>query len=109
MIGMRSTGPITKLAIVASAAALGAPAALAWPGRPPVRPPSPPADGAPPPAWVETQTRSNWLAYGSYCWTPSDGHAACVDMIPPQSRPELPTVRVARGSTVRIHLAFAER
>jgi hypothetical protein len=30
-------------------------------------------------------------------------------MIPPQSRPDLPTIRASRGSSVRIHLAFAER
>ena len=78
--------------------------ALAWPGRPASPPPKTGTAGAPPPAWVETKTKSAWLAYGSYCWKTS-----CVDMIPPESRPGLPVFTVARGSTVRIHLGFAAR
>ena len=79
-----------------------APTALAWAGRPAGPPPKPPNPGAPPPAWIETQARSAWLAYGSYCW-----RTACVDMIPSDSRPDLPTFAVKRGTTLRVHLGFA--
>jgi hypothetical protein len=84
--------------------AIAVPTALAWPGRPATPPPAPPNDGAPPPAWIETQKTSAWLAYGSYCWKTS-----CVDMIPPNSRPDLPTFSVKRGATVRVHLGFAAK
>jgi hypothetical protein len=80
------------------------PAARAWPGRPTPPPPKPPNPGAPPPAWIETQAKSAWLAYGSYCWK-----TACVNMIPPQTRPDLPTYSVTRGRTVRVHLGFEAR
>ena len=83
--------------LVALALALTVPAALAWPGRPG----APPPKGAPPPAWIETSAKSAWLAYGSYCWKTS-----CVDMIPPQTRPDLPVFSVKRGRLVRVHLAF---
>src|SRR6266849_6917428 len=86
--------------LVALALALTVPAALAWPGRPGVPPPK----GAPPPAWIETSAKSAWLAYGSYCWK-----TACVDMIPPQSRPDLPAFGVKRGGTVRVHLGFTAK
>jgi hypothetical protein len=84
--------------------AIAVPATLAWPGRPASPPPKPPNAGAPPPAWIETPAKSAWLAYGSYCWK-----TACVDMIPPESRPDLPTFGVARGRTVRVRLGFAAR
>jgi hypothetical protein len=93
-----------RVAIALIAAALLAPAALAWPGKPAKVPPKPPNPGAPPPAWIETQSRSTWLAYGSYCW-----RTTCVDMIPPQTRPDLPLVAVKRGRTVRVHLGFSVR
>ena len=57
---------------------------------------------APPPAWIETPAKSRWLAYGSYCWK-----TTCVDMIPPQSRPDLPSLGVAHASTARVHLGIA--
>jgi hypothetical protein len=88
-------------ALVLVSAFVAVPAALAWPGRPAAPPPKPPNAGAPPPAWIETQAKSAWLAYGSYCWK-----TACVDMLPPQSRPDLPVLAVTRGRTVRIHLGF---
>jgi hypothetical protein len=50
------------------------------------------------------QAMSAWLAYGSYCWK-----TACIDMIPPQSRPDLPAFAVKRGGTVRVHLGFTAR
>src|SRR5919204_1098641 len=95
----------TPAVVVLAAAAITAPAALAWPGRPSSPPPKAPNPGAPPPAWIETQTKSAWLAYGSYCWT-NGGQAACVDMLPPQSRPDLPLIKVARGGVLRVHLAL---
>ncbi len=90
--------------VVLAALAVAAPAALAWPGRPEKPAPKPPNEGGPPPAWIETQARSAWLAYGSYCWK-----TACVDMIPPQSRPDLPAFGVKRGRTVRVHLGFTAK
>jgi len=35
--------------------------------------------------------------------------AVCADMIPPQSRTDLPTLTVRRGEVVRIHLAYLPR
>ena len=71
---------------------------------PPTGPP-PKAGGTlgtgPPPAWIEDGRRSRWLLYGSYCWK-----TACVDMLPPDARPELPRIRVRPGQTLRVHLAF---
>ena len=90
--------------VLVAALAVAAPAALAWPGRPTPPPPKPPNAGGPPPAWIETQAKSAWLAYGSYCWK-----TACVDLIPPQSRPDLPALAVRRGRTVRVHLGFAAK
>jgi hypothetical protein len=42
-----------------------------------------------------------WLAFSSFCWK-----TACVDYLPPQSRTDLPLVRVRRGEPVRVHFAF---
>jgi len=98
----RSLSPL--LAIVVAAGALAAPAALAWPGPPKTSPPTPPSAGAPPPAWIETQAKSAWLFWGSYCWK-----TMCVDMIPPETRPGLPTFTVARGRLVRVHLRFVAK
>lgn len=69
-------------------------------------PSSPPPDvggtiGAPPPAWIDSGRRSRWLAYGTYCW-----RTACVDMLPPESRPEPPRIKVRPGQTLWVHLAF---
>jgi hypothetical protein len=55
----------------------------------------------PPPAWVEVGRRSRWLAYGSYCWI-----TACVDMVPPQTRSDLPRIKVKPGQMLRVHLGF---
>jgi hypothetical protein len=57
----------------------------------------------PPPAWLETQTRSLWLAFSSFWKT------TCADYLPPQSRIDLPVVRIRRGAIVRVHFAFAPR
>ena len=80
------------------------PAAFAWSGRPSSPPPKTGTTGAPPPAWIETKTKSAWLLYGSYCWKTS-----CVDMIPPETRPGLPVFTVPRGALVRIHLGFVAK
>jgi hypothetical protein len=88
-------------AVVLAALGLAAPAALAWPGPPKAPAPTPPQPGAPPPAWIETQAKSAWLLYGSYCWK-----TTCVDMIPPETRPGLPIFTVARGRTMRVHVGF---
>ena len=90
--------------VVTAVPFLFVPVALAWPGRPTKPPPKPPSAGAPPPAWIETRATSAWLAYGSYCWK-----TRCVDMIPPQSRPDLPVFRVKRGVMVRVRLGFTSR
>jgi hypothetical protein len=80
------------------------PAALAWPGRPAIPPPKAPRPGAPPPAWIEAKAKSAWLAYGTYCWK-----TTCVDMIAPETRSDLPTFRITRGKTVRVHLGFVAK
>ena len=93
---MKARGSLVVLAL-----AIAVPSALAWPGRPASAPPTAPNPGAPPPAWMETQAKSAWLAYGSYCWK-----TACVNMIPPNTRPDLPLFTVKRGQAVRAHLGF---
>src|SRR5262245_60285680 len=90
--------------LLVSALALGVPSALAWAGQPAGAPPKPPNPGAPPPAWIESQAKSAWLDYGNYCWKTS-----CVDMVPPNSRPDLSTFVVLRGRLVRVHLGFAAK
>ena len=53
------------------------------------------------------------MAFSSYCWSkPAGGgtrKAVCSDMVPPQSRTDLPTLSVRAGETVRVHLPFAPR
>jgi hypothetical protein len=93
--------PVKSLLAVSLAVLALASPALAWKGPPKTSPPTRPGPGAPPPAWIETQARSAWLFYGSYCWKTS-----CVDMIPPATRPGLPVLTAARGQTVRVHLRF---
>jgi hypothetical protein len=95
---------VRALIILIAALAIAVPSALAWAGRPSAAPPKAPNPGAPPPAWIETKAKSAWLAYGSYCWK-----TACVDMIPPNTRPDLPAFAVKRGATVRVHLGFAAK
>lgn len=77
-----------------------APSAAAWPGRPP-NPPAVQGTTGPPPAWLETPTRSLWLAFSSFCW-----NTVCADYMPPQSRTDLPLLSLRRGANVRLHLAF---
>lgn len=91
------------LSLVLLPVAFSSSGAVDWPGRPTSAPPKLQQSG-PPPAWLETNQRSTWLAFGSYCWT-----TLCVDMIPPAMRKDLPTVTLSRGSAVRVHLAFIPR
>jgi hypothetical protein len=93
--------PLPATAVALAVLAFAAPAALAWPSAPKAPPPTAPSSAAPPPAWIETQAKSAWLYYGSYCWK-----TMCVDLIPPETRPGLPTFTVARGRIVRVHLRF---
>ena len=106
--GAGSAVPPSRLSanvvIALAALAFAAPAAPAWPGAPTAPPPTPPSSGAPPPAWIETQAKSAWLFYGSYCWK-----TMCVDLIPPDTRPGLPTFTIARGRIVRVHLRLVAR
>jgi|SRR5579884_148724 len=101
---MRLLPLLTILGVVASSAA-----AAGWPGPP--RSPAPRLrQQAPPPAWLETRTKTRWMAFSSYCWSaPASAttrKAVCADMSPPQSRTDLPTLTVHRGEPVRIHLAY---
>jgi hypothetical protein len=79
------------------------------------RPPGPaPDSGGPPAAWIETRSGDRWLAFSSYCWTRRPGPGApatgrCVDLIPPQRRRDLPTIRLRAGELVRFHLGFRPR
>ena len=91
------------LSLLLLPAAFSASATADWPGRPQSPPPKLHQSG-PPPSWIETNQRSTWLAFGSYCWT-----TMCVDMIPPAMRKDLPTVTITRGAPVRVHLAFIPR
>ena len=93
-----------RVSIVLAALAFAVPAAFAWPGAPKAPRPAPPRPGAPPPAWIETQAKSAWLFYGTYCWK-----TTCADLIPPDTRPGLPVFTVLRGQTLRVHLGFAAR
>jgi hypothetical protein len=45
------------------------------------------------------------MAFGSYCWS-ANGKAACVDMIPPTARRDIPRLRVGRGATISVHVRF---
>jgi hypothetical protein len=89
------------LVFVFATIAVAVPAALAWPGAPRTPPPPMPMPGAPPPAWIETQAKSGWLFYGTYCWK-----TACITLIPPETRPGLPVFAVKRGQVLRVHLGF---
>jgi hypothetical protein len=88
--------------IVVATIAIAVPSALAWPGEPRTPPPKKPMPGAPPPAWIETEAKSGWLFYGTYCWK-----TACITLIAPETRPGLPVFTVRRGQMLRVHLGFA--
>jgi hypothetical protein len=97
----------TRTTVVAAAAfvVLGASAsALPWPGRPTMPPPVVQGAAGPPPAWVESRTRSLWLAYSSFCW-----RTTCADYVHPLSRADLPQLRLPPGALIRVHFAFRPR
>jgi hypothetical protein len=97
---MRRAACLLAATALASLALAGA--VLAVPPGPP-----PKVSGvavAPPPAWAESGSRAVWAAFGSYCWK-----TACVDMLPPAGRPDLPGLRARAGSLVRLHLGFVPR
>lgn len=105
LLGVGKRRALAARAVTALAAlAVAVPAALGWSGRPATAPPSPPQSGSPPPAWIETQARAAWLAFGSYCWKTS-----CIDMIAPEARPDLPVFTARRRRLVRVHLGFAAK
>jgi hypothetical protein len=85
------------------AAIVGTVAVAAAPPTPPPRVAGAPA--TPPPAWANVARTSLWLAYGSYCWSEA-GKAACVDMIPPARRADVPRMQARRGQTIVVHLRF---
>ncbi|MGH7960567.1 MAG: hypothetical protein ACRERD_01920, partial [Candidatus Binatia bacterium] len=58
----------------------------------------------PPPAWVDAESGSHWLAYSTYCW-----RSTCVDYVAPGDRDDLPTIRVRQGEMIRFHLEFRPR
>ena len=109
----RRTLPQMKRALLPLVALVLAPAAVAagWPGPP--RTPAPRlTQQGPPPAWAETKSRATWMAFSSYCWSRSAGakrKAVCADMIPPQSRTDVPTLAAGAGDLVRFHFTFAPR
>lgn len=72
-------------------------------------PPRTSGPSAPPPAWVHTMHGSQWLAFGSYCWSSKQGHGACVDMIGPEQRQDIPKLSVTADELLRIHLAFTAK
>jgi hypothetical protein len=97
--------PALVAAIVFAGTPAGAQTADSWPGKPGSPPPSLGAGTkGPPPAWIESKTRSWWLAYSSYCWK-----TTCADFLPPQGRPDLPAISVRRGLPLRLHLGFRPR
>jgi hypothetical protein len=98
--GMKRLGVAAAIGLGVASSALAA----TWPGPPRSAAPRLQQQG-PPPAWVETLSRSKWMAFSSYCWSVSSGSvrkAVCADMIPPQSRNDLPTLTVRRGELLRI-------
>lgn len=62
----------------------------------------------PPPAFLTASSGETKLAFGSSCWS-SEGHAACISMVPPHMRNDIPTVVVTRGEVVRFRLGFTPR
>jgi hypothetical protein len=88
--------------VIGGVCAAAASGASTWAGKPTSPPPSlGVGTKGPPPAWIESRTRSWWLAYSSYCWS-----TTCADYLPPQGRSDLPLVSVRRGSLLRLHLGF---
>ena len=74
-------------------------------GAPP-DPPEQPQTG-PPPAWLEGDQGSRWLAYSTYCWS-GDGEGLCADYVGPSCKGEhpAPEIRAHRGERLTVHLGF---
>jgi hypothetical protein len=100
--------PLLVIAIVAAAALAAAAFAHDWPGRPAGQPPRLKQSG-PRPAWVETQLRSRWLHFSSYCWKRRASRKVCATMPPVQERTDLGVLEARAGNVLRLHLAFRPR
>ncbi len=92
---------VRSIIAITAVAGVCIPVALAWAGRPALPAPKPATAAGPPPAWAETTARSAWIAYSGYCWK-----TTCADYLPPASRPDVPTIRLARGASIRVHFGF---
>ena len=97
---MRAAGAVAGL--VLALAACGSGEGSSSPEGPAGAPPERPGEG-PPPAWVETEGDSVWLAYSTFCWG-----GTCADLVAPSCSGEqaAPHVELRRGETVRFHLDF---
>jgi hypothetical protein len=66
-------------------------------GEPPVT-----EEGGPEPAWIETPSASEWMAYGNYCW-----NDVCVDILQATcDDTAVPRLELRSGEPVRFHLPF---
>jgi len=67
----------------------------------------------PPAAFLETPRGRVKLSPGTYCWTATNddgtGTGMCVDMVPPEHRPDLAEARVETGDRVTLHLGFTPK
>lgn len=62
--------------------------------------------GGPPNAYIEFGRPGKWMLQGSSCWQ-SDNSERCVDAVPVEWMPGVPTLSVPRGAAGHVHLAFA--
>lgn len=85
----------------AGSVAEGSSPVASFPSAPP---PATVPGNAPPPAWVETESGSYWLAYSGFCWGPR-----CVKVGGLAGPDELPPVVAQEGEVVRFHLGFRPR
>ena len=90
---------LAVIAVFAGSLLVVVPIATARPPDPPPKVSGTPV--SPPPAWFTLRSRDRWFAFSSYCWK-----TACVDMIPPQMRPDVPRARARLGERLTIQLAF---
>ena len=85
------------IALVLTAAAGAAPA------------PAPASSSGPPPAYLTAHGDRTRMGQGSYCWTPPEGPARCVDYVAPGHRDDLPKIRLRAGDRVRFTVGFRPR
>jgi hypothetical protein len=100
----RRSGPLAALvALAALLSACGDDAAAPIAANTPASDPPLAAgvDSGPPPAYVETPSGAEWMAYGSYCWG-----GTCADVVPPEMREDIPTLAVREGDRITFHLDF---